>query len=384
MNVDDRHLLHAVARAGDPRRTRWPAPQLDRHSPWLFEAPSGPVPPFAPPRPPAQPAAVPSLVMENGLGGFTPDGREYVDRARGRSGNAAAVVERDRQRRVRDRREQLGRGVHLGREQPREPSDAVRQRSRSAIPTGEAIYLRDEDSGEVWGATPGPLPRSRDGGRWIIRHAAGITRYQHAVAGLEQELTVSVDPTQPVKLSRLTLTNTSPRPRRLSVFGYVEWCLGPPRAGERRFVVTEIDAASGALLRAEHLQPGVCGTGGVLSRDGACPFVDLRSDRIHRAQQLAGPTGGARARSAPGTCWRRARSVRGAADRARNSRRRITAGRVRPRRGCGRGGAPRRWRSSYGQLDEVVGVTSRGPNSSGTTRSAPSRCTRQTTRSIFS
>ena len=32
------------------------------------------------------------------------------------------------------------------------------------------------------------------------------------------------------------------------MFGYVEWCLGPPRAGERRFVVTEIDEATGALL----------------------------------------------------------------------------------------------------------------------------------------
>ena len=32
--------------------------------------------------------------MENGVGGFTPDGREYVDRARRRSRDAAAVVER--------------------------------------------------------------------------------------------------------------------------------------------------------------------------------------------------------------------------------------------------------------------------------------------------
>jgi cyclic beta-1,2-glucan synthetase len=49
-------------------------------------------------------------------------------------------------------------------------------------------------------------------------------------------------------VSRLTLTNTSASTRRLSVFGYVEWCLGPPRTGDRRFVVTSVDAASGALL----------------------------------------------------------------------------------------------------------------------------------------
>ena len=101
-------------------------------------------------------------------------------------------------------------------------------------PTGEAIFLRDENDGTVWGATPGPLPRAADSGRWVIRHAAGVTHFQSAVEGLEQDLAVSVAPDDPVKLSLLTLTNTSSATRRLSVFGYVEWVLGPPRAGERR------------------------------------------------------------------------------------------------------------------------------------------------------
>jgi cyclic beta-1,2-glucan synthetase len=50
-----------------------------------------------------------------------------------------------------------------------------------------------------------------------------------------------------VKLSILTLTNTGTSARRLSVFGYVEWCMSPPRQGEQRFVVTERDP-NGALL----------------------------------------------------------------------------------------------------------------------------------------
>src|SRR6185503_16544529 len=108
-------------------------------------------------------------------------------------------------------------------------------------------YLRDEDSGVVWGATPGPLPRRTDG-RWLIRHSAGVTRYQHAVAGTEQELAVFVAPDDPVKLAVMTVTNTSHVRKRLSVFGYVEWCLGPPRAGERRFVTTEMDDAARVML----------------------------------------------------------------------------------------------------------------------------------------
>src|SRR6185436_16616500 len=68
-------------------------------------------------------------------------------------------------------------------------------------PTGEAIYVRDEDSGAAWSATPGPLPRRPDQGRWVIHHAAGATRYRHALAGLEQELTVFVAPDDSVKLA---------------------------------------------------------------------------------------------------------------------------------------------------------------------------------------
>jgi cellobiose phosphorylase len=68
------------------------------------------------------------------------------------------------------------------------------------------------------------------------------------VAGLEQDLAVCVPPDDPVKLTILTLTNSSRTTRRVSLFGYVEWCLGPPRVGERRFVVSEMDEASGAIL----------------------------------------------------------------------------------------------------------------------------------------
>ena len=94
------------------------------------------------------------------------------------------------------------------------------------------------------GSDTGPLPRRADAGRWVIRHA-GVTRYQYAVAGIEQELTVFVAREDQVKLAVLTLTKHAAVTRRISVFGYVEWCLGPPRAGERRFVVTEMDDVTG-------------------------------------------------------------------------------------------------------------------------------------------
>jgi cyclic beta-1,2-glucan synthetase len=245
----DRVLLGAVARVvldGDRGDL---ATQLHHPAPWLGPDDDPLVTAADLPRPDPTPAdlPVPDVVLSNGLGGFTPDGREYV-----------MVLDGDRETPLPwsnvIANPDFGTMVSASgsaftwainsRENRLTPfaNDPV------GDPTAEAIYIRDEDSGEVWGATPGPLPRHADSGRWIVRHAAGATRYQHHVSNLHQELVVTVAPDDPVKLAILTIENTGDRPRRLSVFGYVEWCLGSPRAGERRFVTTSVDPDCGAIL----------------------------------------------------------------------------------------------------------------------------------------
>src|SRR5207247_51995 len=85
--------------------------------------------------------------------------------------------------------------------------------------------------GGVAGApTPGTMPRTGADGRFVIRHSAGLTRFARVARGLRHELDVFVDAKDPVKFSLLTLTNEGARARRLSVFAYNEWVLGPPRA----------------------------------------------------------------------------------------------------------------------------------------------------------
>ena len=244
----DRHLLSAVARVVLLGELGDLAAQLDRPAPWLY--PVGDLPVATQlrfPAPAARREVSPPLVMENGIGGFTPDGREYVIGLDGDRetplpwSNVLANPEFGTMVSA------SGAGFSWA-GNSRENRLTPFANDPITDPTGEAIYLRDEESGEIWGATPGPLPRQPESGQWLVRHSAGVTRFEHALVGLSQQLEVFVAPQDAVKVAMLTLTNTGASKRRISVFGYVEWCLGPPRAGESRFVVSEVDAPTGAIF----------------------------------------------------------------------------------------------------------------------------------------
>ncbi len=113
-------------------------------------------------------------------------------------------------------------------------------------PPGEAFYLRDEESGDVW--TPTALPIREEGSPYISRHGQGYSRFDYRSHGIASTLLQFVPLNDPIKISRLTLTNHSGRPRRLSVTGYVEWVLGTARETSRPHVITEIDESSGVFL----------------------------------------------------------------------------------------------------------------------------------------
>src|SRR6185436_3593713 len=71
--------------------------------------------------------------------------------------------------------------------------------------TGEALYLRDDETGMVWGATPGPVRRRARNPRWLVRHAAGVTRYVHRTRGIRHELALFVHASDPVRFALLTV-----------------------------------------------------------------------------------------------------------------------------------------------------------------------------------
>jgi cyclic beta-1,2-glucan synthetase len=194
--------------------------------------------------PPPVPATA-DLEFFNGLGGFAADGREYVTiLGPGQStpapwinvisnasfGFQVAVEGGGYTWSVNSRENQLTPWSN----------DPVTDRP------GEVIFLRDEDTGELWGPTA--LPIRDEAAPYIVRHGQGYSRFGHAAHGIELDLLQYVPLDDPIKISRLTIRNTSARVRRLSVTAYVEWVLGLSRSASAPFIVTEIEPKTGALL----------------------------------------------------------------------------------------------------------------------------------------
>ncbi|WP_339279763.1 glucoamylase family protein [Paenibacillus sp. FSL W8-1187] len=110
-------------------------------------------------------------------------------------------------------------------------------------PAGELIYVRDEESGKFWTASPAP----GEAREFRIEHGRGFTRLLTRMEGLTQEASVAVHPQDPVKVTELRLRNDSGRPRRLSATAYCAWVLGVSTGGVQA-IATEWDAEAEALL----------------------------------------------------------------------------------------------------------------------------------------
>jgi cyclic beta-1,2-glucan synthetase len=190
---------------------------------------------------------VPALTLANGVGGFTDNGRSYAIVLEGDQETPAPWVNVLSNRRFGTILSASGSATtwsENSRENRLTPffNDPVIDRG------GEAIYIRDDDTGRAWSPTPGPMPRDASSGRFLIRHSAGMTRFSRSYEGLHHQLEVAIDDEDPVRIAVLTLVNTAQTLRHFSVFSYNDWVLGPPREGDSRHVITEYDPAHHAVL----------------------------------------------------------------------------------------------------------------------------------------
>jgi cyclic beta-1,2-glucan synthetase len=184
------------------------------------------------------------LMFGNGIGGFTPDGREYViSTARGQvtpapwvnvlaNPNFGTVVSENG-------------AAYTWSENAHEFRITPWYNDPVSDSSGEAFYIRDEERGHFW--SPMPLP-SRGTTPYVTRHGLGYSVFEHTERGIATEMWVYVALDASVKLTVLKVRNQSDRSRRLSVTGYVEWVLGDLRPKTNMHVITEVDHLSNAFF----------------------------------------------------------------------------------------------------------------------------------------
>ncbi len=184
------------------------------------------------------------LILFNGLGGFTPDGHEYVitiEQGQVTPAPWANVLANSHFGTVISENGLAFTWSENSHEFRLTPwyNDPVSDSS------GEAFYLRDENSGHFW--SPSPLP-SHKAGSYTIRHGFGYSVFEHSEDDIYSQLWVYVAMDASIKFSVLKVRNESKQPRKLSATGYVEWVLGEIRSKSAMHVITEIDPNSGALF----------------------------------------------------------------------------------------------------------------------------------------
>ncbi len=185
-----------------------------------------------------------NLLLHNGIGGFSQDGREYVI-VTNPGGKTPApwsnVLANPKFGTVISERGQSYTWSENAHEYRLSPwnNDPVSDQS------GEAYYIRDEVTGKFWSPTPGPCESDTP---FITRHGFGYSVFEHIESGIKTELTVYVDTVESVKFSVLKITNLSGRMRHISATGYVELILADLRSKSKMHVITEIDEQTGALI----------------------------------------------------------------------------------------------------------------------------------------
>ena len=302
ISPEDRVLMQSVARAilSDARGSL--ADQIKRAMPLSPKLPMGVFEPRSEPYAPvvlsaSTPAAVaanvPALILDNGTGGFSADGREYVIRTDGANRTPApwvnvlanpsfgSVVSESGQAYT------WSENAHEFRLTPWD-NDPVSDRG------GEAFYVRDEATGKFWSPTALPV---RANGQYTTRHGFGYSVFEHAEEAIHSELTTFVALDAPIKYSVIKLRNDSSVPRKLSVTGYVEWVLGDLRSKSSMHVITELDAQSGALFARNAYNTEFAGRVGFFQVEAQNKtYTSDRHEFVGRNRNLAHPAAMNRAR----------------------------------------------------------------------------------------
>lgn len=250
MRMDERVLLETAARVlldgkAGSLNDQLPGYSIPvRHLPEftptrLPESVNAGLPPYTLPLSP-----ISDLKFQNGFGGFSADGKEYIiDLLPGKNTPAPwvnVIGYPEFGFMVSESGSQNTWAINSG-------ENRLTPWSNDPVsdPTGEALYLRDEETGEVWSPTPEPAGKDQP---YRVRHGAGYTIFENHTHGLSQVLTLIASPDDPVKVIQLSLKNNLQHTRRITATQYVEWVLGTTSAITKSYIIPDYDAESKSLL----------------------------------------------------------------------------------------------------------------------------------------
>ncbi|MFO7704722.1 MAG: glucoamylase family protein [Halopseudomonas sp.] len=184
------------------------------------------------------------LLFDNGLGGFAPDGKEYVIRLEPGETTPAPWCNVIASPYIGTVVSESG-SAYTWVENAHEFRLTTWHNDPLSDTTGEAFYIRDEETGAYWSPTPLPA-RGRSG--YLCRHGFGYSVFEHSEGAIRSELSTFVAMDAPVKFVVVRLHNQSDRPRQLSLSGYWELVMGEWRHANLMHIVSETDPYSGALF----------------------------------------------------------------------------------------------------------------------------------------
>lgn len=226
------------------------------------------------------------LVFYNGIGGFTPDGREYIITISKDSVTPAPWVNVLANKGFGTVISENGLAYTWA-----ENSHEYRLTPWNNDPVtgscGEAIYIRDEETGHFWSPTPLTDSESK---LYLSRHGFGYSVFEHNEGGIVTELWVYVAIDAPVKFSVLKVRNESGRSCKLSAISYVEWVLGDLKHKYAMHVNTSVDINGKALYAINPYNPEFANRVAFLHNDDSTQsFTCDRTEFLGRNGSMKNP-----------------------------------------------------------------------------------------------
>jgi cellobiose phosphorylase len=243
LSEEDRVLFQTVARIVFTDTAEPLAEQVQRRVP-VERLPGRLTPVLEPEAEPAYPLSARERIFCNGPGGFTPDGHEYVVTLEPGQTTPAPWANVIASPHIGTVVSESG-GAYTWVENAHEFRLTNWHNDPLVDSSGEAFYIRDEETGAFW--SPTSMPACGRSG-YVCRHGFGYSVFEHYEADISSELYTYVAMDAPVKFVVLKLRNHARRTRRLSLTGYWELVLGEWRHANLMHVVTETDPHSGALF----------------------------------------------------------------------------------------------------------------------------------------